>query len=72
MAVALTGSVDFLKRAGMECPQCHERVEPLEGSTPVVAWYSCARCGHFWSARLRDGRPVPESTDQGPLSSLNL
>lgn len=23
----------------------------------VVAWYTCPRCGHDWSARLRNGRP---------------
>ncbi len=50
----------------MDCPHCHERIEPLEGSTPVIAWYSCRECGHFWSARLRDGRPGPE-IDEEPL-----
>lgn len=42
----------------MACPHCAQRIKPLEGSTWVVAWYSCTQCGHYWSARLRDGRPA--------------
>jgi hypothetical protein len=32
----------------------------MDGSTTILAWYSCRRCGEFWSARIRDGRPVVE------------
>ena len=32
-------------------------VEPAADSTWVIAWYSCPRCGHEWSARIRNGRP---------------
>ncbi len=42
----------------MTCPACGQpRVLPLAGSTMTIAWYTCT-CGHFWSARVRDGRPV--------------
>jgi hypothetical protein len=26
----------------------------------VIAWFTCPSCGHDWSARLRNGRPVAE------------
>lgn len=42
----------------MPCPACGRTgVAPLPDSTLTVAWYTCA-CGHFWSARVRDGRAV--------------
>jgi len=42
----------------MPCPSCGQPlVPPLPGSTLTIAWYACP-CGHFWSARVRDGRPV--------------
>ena len=42
----------------MPCPSCGQlQVPPLTGSTFTIAWYACP-CGHFWSARVRDGRPV--------------
>ena len=44
----------------MECPECLEPTEPLSGSTRLLAWYVCPSCGHFWSARVRDGGPVTE------------
>jgi hypothetical protein len=60
MAVAESRGVDLLSKASMNCPICQRRAEPLDGSTWVIAWYSCDDCGHFWSARLRGGIPVPE------------
>ncbi len=42
----------------MECPGCRRRVAPGDGSSPIVAWYSCSDCGADWSARLRNGRPA--------------
>jgi hypothetical protein len=44
----------------MGCPECLGDTAPLSGSTPFLAWYVCALCGHFWSARIRDGCPVAE------------
>jgi hypothetical protein len=44
----------------MECPKCLGHTEPLSGSTQLLTWYVCASCGHFWSARIRDGSPVAE------------
>lgn len=42
----------------MTCPACGQaHVPPMAGSTLTIAWYAC-RCGNFWSARVRDGRPV--------------
>jgi len=47
-----------LDALAMACPSCGQsRVPPLSGSTLTIAWYACS-CGHFWSARVRDGRPV--------------
>jgi hypothetical protein len=47
-----------LEALAMACPVCGQaQVPPLTGSTLVIAWYACV-CGHFWSARVRDGRPV--------------
>ena len=52
----------------MPCPACGEpRVPPLAGSTLTIAWYACD-CGHFWSARVRDGRPVAA----GPVQQLHV
>jgi hypothetical protein len=44
--------------AGMKCAECGEYVEPMSGSTLLVAWYSCPTCDHFWSATVNDGAPV--------------
>jgi transcription elongation factor Elf1 len=47
-----------LDTLAMTCPACGQtQVPPLVGSTLTIAWYTCT-CGHFWSARVRDGRPV--------------
>ncbi len=47
--------------SAMPCPRCHEdAVEPLSGSSAIVAWYTCPRCDHFWSARIRNGHPIDE------------
>lgn len=47
-----------LDALAMACPSCGQpQVPPMSGSTMTIAWYACA-CGHFWSARVRDGRPV--------------
>lgn len=47
-----------LDALAMPCPACGQpAVPPLPGSTLTIAWYAC-ECGHFWSARVRDGRPV--------------
>ncbi|BCS34795.1 hypothetical protein TBR22_A40210 [Luteitalea sp. TBR-22] len=59
-----------LDSLAMPCPSCGQsRVPPLAGSTLTIAWYACD-CGHFWSARVRDGRPVssPPATN-APLPS---
>jgi hypothetical protein len=44
----------------MLCPECLEEAPPLPGSSLILAWYICPQCDHFWSARIRDGRPVAE------------
>ena len=47
-----------LEALAMACPSCgHLEVPPMPESTLTIAWYECS-CGHFWSARVRDGRPV--------------
>jgi hypothetical protein len=46
--------------ATMSCPECVAPTPPLSGSSMILAWYLCSVCGHFWLARLRDGRPVVE------------
>ena len=47
-----------LDALAMPCPSCGQAgVPPMAGSTLTIAWYAC-ECGHFWSARVRDGRPV--------------
>ena len=66
MPVALQAGVSarrHLDVLAMSCPSCGgEAVPPLAGSTLTIAWYACG-CGHFWSARVRDGRPVPAATE---------
>lgn len=52
-------SVEAL-RAAMTCPTCGVEILPDAESSSVVAWYTCSRCGHVWSARIRDGRPAPD------------
>ena len=48
--------------ASMACPLCGQHVAPADDSTWVVAWYGCPRCGHEWSARIRNGLPdVPHA-----------
>ncbi len=47
----------LLETAAMSCPVCRSTVAPAPDSTWVVAWYSCGRCGHEWSTRIRNGRP---------------
>jgi len=50
-----------LKEATMPCPKCQgDCPTPLSGSTFIIAWYRCNRCGHFWSARIKNGEPVSE------------
>ena len=50
--------------ASMNCPLCGQWVAPTADSTWVLAWYDCGRCGHEWSARIRNGRPdMPLATD---------
>ena len=58
-----------LDALAMTCPSCGQvRVPPMAGSTLTIAWYACD-CGHFWSARVRDGRPVSSpSPSPAPLS----
>jgi hypothetical protein len=56
--------------AMMPCPHCRRPVAPAADSTWVIAWYSCPRCGHDWSARIRNGRPdspPPEDTSGNDL-----
>ena len=49
------------RRPAMPCPNCSlDSVQPMLGSTLIVAWYRCELCGYFWSARVRDGRPIAE------------
>ena len=52
-------SVEAL-RAAMRCPTCGVEILPDPESSAVVAWYTCSRCDHVWSARIRDGRPAPD------------
>ena len=56
----MTRSHCHTRHAVMSCPECVEPTPPLSGSSMILAWYLCSVCGHFWSARLRDGRPVVE------------
>lgn len=51
----------LLTTATMSCPVCERPVEPAADSTWVIAWYSCPRCGHEWSARIRNGQPDTSS-----------
>jgi hypothetical protein len=41
----------------------------MPGSSWVVAWYTCDACSHYWSARLRNGRPVPDEPPVIPGAS---
>jgi DNA-directed RNA polymerase subunit RPC12/RpoP len=50
--------------ATMSCPKCGRPVEPAADSTWVVSWYTCLRCGHEWSARIRNGRPDLSSVSE--------
>ena len=47
----------LLVNASMRCPHCERPVAPAPDSSFVVAWYTCPRCGHDWSARIRNGVP---------------
>lgn len=43
------------------CPHCGlPDVPAWPERSAVVAWFTCPSCGHDWSARLRNGRPVLE------------
>ena len=42
----------------MKCPECDSTVDPMRGSTWVLAWYLCDGCDHFWVAPIKDGKPV--------------
>ena len=44
--------------AEMKCSECAEEVEPMRGSSWVLAWYLCPSCDHFWSAPIKDGKPI--------------
>lgn len=56
----MDGMPPRLERLHTSCPACaRSGVPALPGSTLTIAWYACT-CGHFWSARIRDGRPVEE------------
>jgi predicted RNA-binding Zn-ribbon protein involved in translation (DUF1610 family) len=59
MDVAVDGSMARLltATASMTCPLCDAWVTPADDSTWVLAWYDCPRCGHAWSARIRNGQP---------------
>jgi predicted RNA-binding Zn-ribbon protein involved in translation (DUF1610 family) len=56
--------------ASMSCPLCGRPVAPAADSTWVVAWYTCPRCGHDWSARIRNGRPDPEVAEDAFMHEL--
>jgi len=46
----------------MRCPHCGlSDVAAAPDRSGVIAWFTCPRCGHDWSARLRNGRPVAET-----------
>jgi hypothetical protein len=66
MAIASEHGMDDgqrLEALAMECPSCgHPKVPATTDSTLIVAWYLCP-CGHFWSARVRAGRPVVGAID---------
>ncbi|WP_291988031.1 hypothetical protein [Luteitalea sp.] len=58
-----------LDALAMTCPSCGQpQVPAMTGSTLTIAWYACG-CGHFWSARVRDGRPV-QGAPPTPLPSM--
>jgi hypothetical protein len=57
VALQINMSTTFPVIAATSCPVCGRPVEPAPDSTWVIAWYSCRRCGHEWSARIRNGRP---------------
>jgi len=43
------------------CPHCGMPDVPAwPERSGVIAWFTCPSCGHDWSARLRNGRPVAE------------
>jgi hypothetical protein len=56
--------------ASMNCPLCEQWVAPAADSTWVIAWYDCPRCGHQWSARLRNGLPDMPLASDACLDSL--
>lgn len=56
--------------ARMSCPLCGRTVSPTPDSTWIVAWYSCPRCGHDWSARIRNGRPDQALAEDGIMYRL--
>ena len=58
--------------ASMSCPLCGRRVAPATDSTWVVAWYSCPRCGHDWSARIRNGRRNRHSPKTHPRKCCDI
>lgn len=57
VALQINMSTTFPVIVATSCPVCGRPVEPAPDSTWVIAWYSCRRCGHEWSARIRNGRP---------------
>ena len=45
----------------MRCPHCGlADVAAGPERSEVIAWFTCPSCGHDWSARVRNGRPVTE------------
>ena len=56
----------------MKCPECAEDVEPMRGSTWVLGWYRCPSCGHFWSAPIKDGKPIAALAMRVPESVENV
>jgi hypothetical protein len=57
------GAQSLAEALAMPCPACGRMDVPaLPDSTLTVAWYTCP-CGHFWSARVRDRRPVVAALD---------
>ena len=43
------------------CPHCGlPDVSAWPERSAVIAWFTCPSCGHDWSARLRNGRPVAD------------
>jgi predicted RNA-binding Zn-ribbon protein involved in translation (DUF1610 family) len=53
-----TSSLSNVPQAGMRCPRCAQRFDPLPEIYPGSAlhWFRCPQCGHLWFVAARSGR----------------